>query len=121
AQGEEVAAVDGDAAGTDLAVARQVAHRGQRRRGFAAARFADQPIGLAAPDAEAEAAQHPAVASAHPIADVEIGEGERVGGGAGRREGRPHVSSAPWMPSASRLTPTTREAMATASNSTVHQ
>ena len=121
AQREEVAAVDRNIAGGDLAVARQIAHGGERGGGFAAARFSHQPIGLAAPDAEAEAPQHPAIAPAHAIADVEIAEGERVGGGAGRREGRAHVSSAPWMPSASRLTPTTREAMATASNSTVHQ
>ena len=57
------------------AVARQIAHDGQRGGRFAAAGFADQPVGLAAADAEAEVAQHLAVAPAHAVGDVEVVEG----------------------------------------------
>ena len=101
-----------DPAAGDSAVGGQVAHDGQRYRRLAAARFADQPIGLAPRDGEVDLTQH----------------GADRGGARGRRrpgrepEGRaPHSRNTPATPSAIRLTPTTSDAIASASNSTVHQ
>ena len=94
---------DLDAAGGDPAVARQVAHDRQRHRRLAAAGFADQPVGLAARDGEVDLAQHRQIAAAHPVGDVEVLH---------RAGPAPHSRSTPATPSATRLTPTTREAIA---------
>ena len=51
AQRTDVLAVDQHAAGVDRAVGRQVAQRGHGQRGLAAARLADEAVGLAVLDA----------------------------------------------------------------------
>ena len=75
-----ILAVERDGAAGDRAVARQIAHDGERHGGFAAAGFADQPVGLALPDVEAEIAQHGAVAAGDAIGDREVVQFERVFG-----------------------------------------
>ena len=72
-----------DVAADDLAVAGQVAQRGVRRGGLAAAALADEAVRLARRDAERHAAQHDAVDAAHGVDDLEVLDRERrvVGGG----------------------------------------
>ena len=72
-----------DRAARDAAVARQVAQDGVRRRRLAAARLADQPVGLALGDRERDAAQDGPPDAAHAVGDLEVAELER----GGRRDG----------------------------------
>ena len=65
----------------DPAVARQIAHDGERRGRLAAARLADEPVRLAALDRERDAAQHLALDAAHAVDDVEVAHLERGRGG----------------------------------------
>ena len=101
AHGEQVLARDRDPAAAHAAVARQVAQRRERGRRLAAARLADEPVGLALGDLQRDAAQHAAPLAADAVGDLEVGELERVGGG-GRCGG--HRSKAFAMPSAIMLT-----------------
>ena len=118
AQPQHVVAVQGDRAAGHAAVSGQVADDGQGGGGLAAAGFADQPVGLAAGDRKRHRAQHLAVVAAHPVGDVQLIDGQRVGRGG---SGLAHRSTTRSMASAIRLTPITRVAMAAASNSTSHQ
>ena len=126
AERQHVAAVDGDPSARDTAVAGQVAHHGQRHRRLPAARFADEAERLPRPDAERDVAQHERVLAADAVADVDVLDGERVGLG---RRGRPlgrfglrgHRSNTFSIESEIRLTATTSDAIASASNNTSHQ
>jgi len=119
---------DRDLARLHFAVARQIAQRRHRDGRLAAARFADEPIRLAAPHAKRHVLQHFAIASAHPVRDRQADDGQRIRAIAlrdvegGERGGRRsvHRSSTPCTPSAIRFTPTTSDAIAAAANTTVH-
>ncbi len=89
---------------------RQRPQRRERRRRLAAPALAHQPIRLARRDRERHPPQHQLLDAPRPIPDAQIPKLER-----GRH------SSAAWMPSATRLTPTTSDAVAPAANATVHQ
>ena len=84
-------------AAAHAAVARQVAQRRERRRRLAAAGLADEPVGLALGDLQADAAQDAPPVAADAVGDLEVGELEGVRGG-GRCGG--HRSNAFAMPSA---------------------
>ena len=110
-------------AGVDRAVGRQVAQRGHGQRGLAAARLADEAVGLAALDAQGDALEHRQVAAAAMEGDLEVADVERGGRcvrGVGRLLHGAHFEKTLPSPSVMRLTPTTREARAAAGNSTVH-
>ncbi len=111
----EVLAVHQDAPRRDAPVTRQIAHDRKGHGGFAATRFPYQAIGLSVADAQVQIAQHLAVAAAHPIGYVESLDAQRV-----LLRRRVH-SPAPCKASAIRFMATTKEAMASASNRTVHQ
>ncbi len=107
----DILARDADAPGGDPPRPRQNAERGQRQRRFPAARFAHQPIGPTGGKRKTHPAQHALIAPARPIGNLQPLHRKR----------RAHAAIAPCSPSASRLTPTTSEAVAAASNATVHQ
>src|ERR1700710_1830609 len=102
------------------AVARQITQYGKRGSGFATAGFANQPVRLAAFNPQRDVLQHFAVSPARTVCDRQADQGECVGFGALRsiEDGESrwrrsvHRSSTPCMPSATRFTPTTSEAMA---------
>src|SRR5207237_8127995 len=92
------------------------------RRRFPPARPADEAVRLGAADGEREPAEHLPVATAHAVHDVEVAQLQRI-----RRVDRDrhlgrltHRSSTCWSPSATRLTPTIRLAIASPGKSTVH-
>ena len=118
AHGQQVLARHPDAALAHPPVTGQVAQGRERGRGLAAAGLADEPVGLALCNAKAHAAQDLPPLAADAVLDLDVLELERVVGGHGRGA---HRSKAPAIPSASRLTPTTRMAMASAGKSTGHQ
>ncbi len=60
-------------------VAREVPDDGERRGRLAATRLADEPVALALPDVERQAADHLPVVAADPVGDVEIDDVEGVG------------------------------------------
>ena len=119
---EDVAAVDPDLPTANASVARQVLDDGQRGRRLSAARLAHEPVGLAAADRQRDAAENLAVAPAHAVDDVEVAQLEgvrRLDRGRGL-ERLAHRSSTCCRPSATRLTPTIRLAIASPGKSTVH-
>src|SRR5262249_42578348 len=79
----------------------------------------DQAIALAGADRERDAAQHLPVDAAHAVGDIEVGDGQGVDG---FRHGLcAHSANALWIPSATRFTATTSDAIATAGPSDSHQ
>ena len=124
AQAEDVDARDLDRARAHAPVARQVADRRQRRRRLAAAGLAHEPVGRAALDAEADAAQDLAPDAADAVVDLEVAHVERgCGRGAAellaRRGGRgAHRSNTCWRLSASMATAMQIEVMARPGKST---
>ena len=70
-------AVDQHLAGVDRAVGRQVAQGGHGQGGLAAARLADQTVGLAGLDAQGDALEHRQVAAATVEGDLEVADVER--------------------------------------------
>ena len=79
------------------------------------------PVGLAPPDREAQVGKHPAFAPSDPIRDIQLLDAKRVGVLEARGRLPAHVSNTLDRPSVTRLTPITSDAVAPASNSTVHQ
>ncbi|ESY78827.1 hypothetical protein X740_18865 [Mesorhizobium sp. LNHC221B00] len=73
-----VLTVERNRAAGDRTIPWQIAHDGERHGGFAAAGFADQPVGLALADVEAEIAQHRAAAAGNPIGDRQVVQFEGV-------------------------------------------
>ena len=86
AQRQHIHAGDLDRAGAHASVAREVADRGERGRGLAAARLADEAVRPAALDGEADAAQHLPPHAAHAVVDAEVAHLERR-----RRHGAAHL------------------------------
>jgi hypothetical protein len=119
AHGQQVRARDGDRPGGHAPVARQVADDRERRRRLAAARLADEAVGLALGDLEGHAAQDRPPDPADAVGDLEVLEIEGRRGGGRALHG--HRSKAWVRPSAIRLTPTTSDAMAAAGKRTGHQ
>ncbi len=117
--GQEVGAPDVDRAARHPSVPRQVAHDGERGRGLPAAGLADEAVGASRRDRQRDAAQHLTPLPAHAEGHAEVVELERRRGG-DCGNGR-HRSNAWVRPSAIRLTPTTRVAMASAGKSVGHQ
>jgi len=113
----DVVAADQRAPARDVAVARQVADRGEGRRRLAAARLADEAVGLARLDLERDAAQDGPQHAADVVGDLEVLDLER-----GRALlGGAHRSLTSCRASATRLTAITRLAMASAGNTVTHQ
>src|SRR5262249_40892012 len=119
-QREGVASVDVDLSGADAPVPREVLHDGEGNRGLAAAGFTDEPVGLAALHVQRHLADDLQFLAAHAVDDVEILELEGVGC-VPVSDGLGHRSTTCWRPSATRLTPITRIAIASPAKSTVHQ
>ena len=111
-EADDVAARHPDRARADTAVRRQVADDGERRRRLAAARLADEPVGLARGDRERDAAEHVPLPPPDAVRDVDVLELE---------DRLAHRSTTWAIPSAARLTATTSEAIASDGKSTVHQ
>ena len=106
---------DRDPAARDAAVPRQVADDSERRGRLAAAGLADEPVRAAALDRERDSAEDGPVDAADAVDQLEILDLEDVALlGA-------HRSYASRTPSATRLTATTRLAIASAGNSVIHQ
>ena len=123
AQREHVLAGDGDRAGAHAAVARQVADGRERGGRLAAPGLADEPVGAAARDREADAAQHLAPHAAHAVVDAEVahlecGSGRRDAGRL-RDHGCAHRSNTCCRLSASIATATQIEMIARPGKSTV--
>ena len=125
AQRERVAAVDAKAAGADAAVPRQVVDDRERRRRLAAPGLAHEAVRLAALHVQRHPTEHLPVVATDLVDDVEVLELERERGVLGDRGGellrRRHRSTTCCSPSAIRLTPMIRVAIASAGNRTVHQ
>src|ERR1700748_801131 len=108
-------------------VAGEVAEDPQRDRRLATTRFADEAERLTLGDVEADVAHHALVLAPDRVADVHVGEAQRVGGlgrpctrsGVGR--GAHSASSARSIELATMFTPTTSVATARAGNRVSHQ
>ena len=81
----DVAPLDQHLAGVDRTVGGQVAQGGHGQGGLAAARFADQTVGLAGLDAQGDALEHRQVAAAAVEGDLEVADVERGRRGPSRR------------------------------------
>ena len=113
ADGGNVLALEVDRATGDRTVAREVAHRGKRCRRLAAARFADESVGLAGLDRQRDSTQHLTVDAAHAVCDSQVAKLQGRWGG--------HSSNASVTPSAMRLMPIARVAIAPAGKIVDHQ
>ncbi len=121
AQLADVLAVDQHPTVVERAVGGEVAHGGHGEGGLAAARLADEAVGLAALDLERDALEHRQPAAAAVERDLEVADVEG-GGVAGRLwilRGA-HLENVLPSPSVMRLMATTSDARAAAGNRTVH-
>ena len=116
----QIVSIDQDSTGAHPAVTGQVTDRRKRDSRLPAAGFTDQSVGLAATNGKTQVAEDSPLPTADPKKHIEVLDTQRVG--------VPlyvivaiHASNTLCRPSVTKFTPTTSEAVAAASNSTVHQ
>ena len=121
-----ILAVDDDRSAAETTIAGQVPGDGEGGGGLAAARLADEPERLLAPDAERDVAQGQPVVAPHTVGDIEVAHLEGRGrllddGGLVGRSCKSHWTRTASIESPMRLIAMTSEAMASAGKSVSHQ